>query len=110
MSQLNTKDEILKAAQKDTFAGKEFENKAGTKGTLLASFVSLIVGAILFLTEYFVKRTWNIGLIAVAMTASSVQLLYEGIKLKTIWKTVVGSVEAIVALFFILGFIGQVIS
>lgn len=110
MSQLNTKDEILKAAQKETFNGKEFENRAGAKGTLLASLVSLIVGAILFLAEYFVKRTWNIGLIAVAMTASSVQLLYEGIRLKTIWKIVVGSVEAIVALFFILGFIGQVIS
>ena len=110
MNQLKNKDDILKAAQKNTFSGKEFENRAGTKGTLLASFVSLIVGAILFLIEFFVKRTWNIGLIAVAMTASSVQLLYEGIRLKTVWKIIVGSVEAVVALFFILGFIGQVIS
>ena len=82
MNQLNDKDEILKAAQKDTFTGKEFENRAGTKGTLLASLVSLIVGTILFITEFFVKGPWNIGLVAVAMTASSVQLLYEGIRIK----------------------------
>ena len=49
-------------------------------------------------------------MIAVAMTASSVQLLYEGIKLKTVWKIIVGSIEALIALFFILGYIGQVIA
>ena len=110
MNPLNNKDEILNAAKKESYIGKEFENIAGTKSTLLASFVSLIVGTILFLVELFVKKTWNIGLIAVAMTASSVQLLYEGIKLKTVWKIIAGSIEALIALFFILGYIGQVIS
>ncbi len=110
MSQLSNKDEILKAAQKDTYVGKEFENRIGTMGTMLASILSLIVGTILFLTEYFVKRTWNFGLFAVTMTASSVQLLYEGSKVKTVWKIVVGSIGVIVALIFVFCFIRQVIA
>ena len=110
MDQFENRDNILKAAQMEHYSGKEYENRASIKGSLLASFVSLIIGTILFLFEYFVNKTWNIGLIAVAMTASSVQLLYEGIKLKIVWKIVVGTIEALIALFFSLGFIGQVIS
>lgn len=95
------KEEILKAAQKDRYSGKEAESRAGVKATLLGSIIALIVGAVLFLLEFFIKKSWNFGLIAVAMTASCVQLLYEGIKLKTVRKIIVGSVEAIVALLFI---------
>ena len=110
MNSLNNKEDILNAAQKESFRGKEFENKAGTRGALLAALVSLIVGTLLFLVEFFVKKTWNIGLLAVAMTASSTQLLYEGIKLKNVWKTIFGLLGALIALFFILGYIGQVIA
>ncbi len=103
-------DEILEAAQKEKFAGKEFDNRIESRGTLWASLISLIVGVGLFLVEYFVKGTWNIGLIAIGMTASCVQLLYEGIKLKIVWKIILGAISAIIALFFILGFIVRVIS
>jgi len=104
------KDEILKAAQNEKYAGKEFDNRTESRATLWASLISLIVGAVLFFVELLAKGTWNIALIAVAMTASCVELLYEGIKLKKVWKIIIGAIGALIALFFILGFIGQVIS
>lgn len=110
MSQLNNKEDILKAAQKETYFGKEYEDRVVTNGTLLATGISLLVAIILFLTEYFVKRTWNIGLFAVTATVLSVYLLYEGIKVKSAWKIIAGSILALGAVVFILWFIGQVIA
>jgi len=108
MIQPNDKEEILKTAQKDSFFRREYENHSGTRGTLLASIISFLVGIILFLIEFFSKSSWNIGLLVVAMTSSCTRSLYEGIKLKTAWKIVLGSIEAIITLILILAFIQQV--
>ena len=103
------KETILKAAQANKDAGREFETKAGVKSSLFGELVALIIGIILFLTEYFVKMTWNVGLVAVAFSASGSQMLYEGIAIKSVWRIVLGAAQIIIALFFRIAFIGQVI-
>ena len=110
MDEKMDKESILKAAQNANAQGKEFENREGVKSNLVGLLASLCVGVLLFLVEYLVKKTWNIALIAVFMTAAGTQMLYEGIKLKSVWRIVTGSIQLLVAAFFTLGFIGQVIS
>ncbi len=101
---------ILEAARSNKIRGQEYENKASVRSNLLGSAIALIVGVILFLVEYFIKGSINVSLIAVGMTATCVQSLYEGIKTKKIYLIVIGCVEAIIVLFALLAFIVQVVS
>lgn len=104
------KENILKAARTDKHRGKEYENKEAVRSSLLGSAISLLVGVGLFLIEYFLKDSVNVGLLAVGMTTACVQWLYEGIKVKKIHLIIAGSLTAITALFFVLLFIGQVVA
>ena len=63
----------------------------------------------LFLLEYFINDTVNIGFIAVGMTASGVQSLYEGLKVRKLSLTVIGAIQTLIALIAILAFVGQVV-
>ena len=109
MKQSNNKEDILRAAQKDRDLGKEYENRVFSKSISIASIISLFVAAVLFFVEYFANKTWNIGLLAVALTTSTVQILYEGTVLKSFWKRIIGFVEAIILILLIIVFIGQTI-
>lgn len=103
-------EKILESARKNKNRGREYENKAATRSSLLGTFVALLVGIGLFLLEYFINDSANVGLIAVGMTASGVQSLYEGIKVKKLYLTIFGIIQMLIALFAILVFIGQVVS
>lgn len=103
------KEKVLAAAQKNKYMGKEYENKVSIRGGIWSSFVALLVGVFLCLLEYFCDGTLNIGLIAVGLTASGVEFLYEGIKVKKTLMMVAGTIEAIAAIFVILAFVGQVV-
>ena len=63
----------------------------------------------LFLLEYFINDTVNIGFIAVGMTASGVQSRYEGLKVRKLSLTVIGAIQTLIALIAILAFVGQVV-
>ena len=103
------KDKILAAARNEKHRGKEFENKETTRSGLLGSAIALLVGIVLFLLEYFVKDSVNVGLLAVGMTAVSVDSLYEGIKLKRHYKTAFGVAQVLLAIFFIMAFVAKVV-
>lgn len=103
------KEKILELAKKDTSRGKEYENKESIRGNLFASLFALIVGACLFFVEYCVKGTINIGLIAVGITAYSVQFLYEGIKLKKLCYILVSVFLILIALLSIILFLVKVV-
>lgn len=103
-------EKILESARKNKNRGREYENKAATRSNLWGSFVALLVGVGLFLLEYCIKDSVNIGLIAVGMTASGVQSLYEGIKVKKLYLTISGIIQMLIAIFAIFVFIGQVVS
>lgn len=103
-------ESILAKARKEKYRGKEYENKESTRSNLLATAIALLVGSALFLLEYFIKGTANVGLLAVGLTTASVDLLYEGLKLKKPWFTFAGIVQALAAVVFILFFVGQVVA
>jgi hypothetical protein len=104
------KDTILAAARNEKHKGKEFENKESARSGLLSSAIALLVGIGLFLLEYFVRDSVNIGLIAVGMTACGVDYLYTGVTLKQHYKTVIGTVQLLIALLFILFFVAKVVA
>ena len=104
------REKILAAARNEKYRGKEFENKETTRSGLLGSAIAMLVGLVLFLLEYFLKNSVNIGLIAVGMTATGVDALYEGIKLKRYYMTVIGIIQILIALFAILLFIAKVVA
>lgn len=104
------KDQILAAARNEKHKGKEFENKESARSGLLSSAIALIVGIGLFLLEYFVRESVNLGLIAVGVTACGVDYLYTGIKLKQHYKTVIGAVQLLVAILFVLLFVTKVVA
>ena len=108
--EVTEKSKILAAARNEKHKGKEFENKESARSGLLSSAIALIVGIGLFLLEYFVRDSVNIGLIAVGMTACGVDYLYTGVKLKQHYKTVIGSVQLLVAILFILFFVAKVVA
>lgn len=103
------KEKILESARNNKEKGMEFENKIATRSSILGCLVAVIVGIGLFLLEYFIKDSTNVGLIAVGMTALGTQSLYEGIKVKKIYLIIVGAIQLIITLFAILVFIGQVV-
>ena len=102
-------EKILEAARKNKNRGKEFEQKESTRSSLLGSLVALLVGIGLFLLEYFINNSVNIGFIAVGMTASGVQSLYEGLKVRKLYLTVIGAIQTLIALIAIFAFVGQVV-
>lgn len=104
------KDKILAAARNEKHRGKEFENKETTRSGLLGSAIAMFVGLVLFLLEYFLKNSVNIGLIAVGMTATGVDALYEGIKLKRHYMTAIGIIQMLIAIFAILLFVAKVVA
>lgn len=104
------KEKILADARNEKHKGKEFEIKESARSSLLSSSIALIVGIILFWLEYFVRDSVNIGLLAVGMTACGVDYLYTGIKLKQHYKTVIGVIQLLFALLFILLFVVKVVA
>ena len=103
------KEKILAAARNEKYRGREFENKETTRSGLLGSAIALLVGIVLFLLEYFVNDSVNVGLIAVGMTAAGVDSFYEGIKLKRHYMTIIGIIQMLAAIFAILLFIAKVV-
>ena len=104
------KDTILAAARNEKHKGKEFENKESARSGLLSGAIALFVGIGLFLLEYFVRDSVNIGLVAVGMTACGVDYLYTGVKLKQHYKTVIGTIQLLIAILFCLLFIAKVVT
>ena len=103
------KEKILAAARNDKRRGQEYENKESIRGSLLGELITLIIGVGLFLLEYYVKNSINFGLIAVVFTASGVDALYEGIRLKKHHLTMIGSLMSLGAVVAILFFLRQVV-
>lgn len=104
------KEKILAAARSNKRRGEEFENKEAARSNLLSGAIALLVGVALFLLEYFLNDSVNVGLIAVGMTAAGVDSFYEGIKLKRHSMTVIGAIQMLAAIFAILIFIAKVVS
>ena len=103
------RDRILATARIDKLRGKEFENMESTRSSLIGGLFALLVGLVLFLLEYFVQNSVNVGLIAVGMTATGVQSLYEGIIIRKFHLVIIGGLQLAIAVIAILAVVGQVV-
>ena len=110
MSEDLKKESILEAARNEKSRGMEYENRTGISGGLIALLAALAVGTVLFLIELFSRGTLNLALITLLMTAAGTDLLYEGIRMRSVWRIIAGGIQALLALFFALGHIWQVVS
>ncbi|MBQ6789342.1 MAG: hypothetical protein IJO52_07250 [Clostridia bacterium] len=106
---MNSK-EILEAARKNKERGKEFETKEINRSNSLGLIAAMVVGLVLYLLEFFLKGTMNIGIGAFGMTAAGVQSLYEGIRLKRTSIIIAGIIVSLLAVLLIIMFIIQVVS
>ena len=102
------REKILESARNSKDKGCEFENRVWALSSLIGPIAAIIVGAVLFLTELTVKKTFNAELICVGMTAAGVQLLYIGIKMRKIHYIIIGSVQILAAVIAFLCFLLQV--
>ena len=100
---------ILEAARKNKNRGEEFENKVYARSGSVGTFVSLIVGVGLILLEYINRGSFNFGLIAVWLTGAGTQLLVEGISFKKLYLIIIGIIQILFAVFFVLLFIQEVL-
>ena len=60
-------EEILKAAQKEKYKGKEYENREGLRSTAVGAVVSLFLTAVLLFLQFFAKGTINAGFLAIGV-------------------------------------------
>ena len=103
------KEDILAAARNEK-KGKEYEYKASLKSGLLGTLVALVVGAVLFFSEYSMKGTYNWGFLAIVFAGGCADWLYEGIKTRKVWQIIGGAVIGLVALITILAFFSQMVA
>lgn len=103
-------EKILEAARKNKIRGKEFEQKESTRSSLLGALAALLVGIGMFLLEFLVNKSINLSFIAVMLTASGVQSLYEGIRVKKVYLTVLGAIQTLLALITVSVFVWQVVA
>ena len=103
------KERILEAARNEKYRGAEYEDKEIARSSLLGCSLALFVGAGLFLLEFLVNNSANIGIIAVCTTMAGAQSIYEGVKVKKLRLTILGALLSLLAVCSILAFIGWVV-
>lgn len=94
------KNSILNAAKKEKNRGMEYEGGIIKQGFVWGMIFAVILSVVLVMTEYLVKGTINLGVIAVIITMSGVQSLYEGIKLNKRYLIITGSIKTIIAILY----------
>ena len=104
------KNKILEMARNDSYNGKEFEKRAFEKSNQLSLAILMIIGGVLALVEYAVKKSVNSSLVSVLAAAISVQMICEGIKTKKRSLTILGGLFGILAIIFIVVAVMQVVA
>ena len=104
------KEQILNAARNEKYRGKEYENKEEIRSSALGSAITLALGFVLTLIEYFAQGHIHFGMLALGAVAVGVDNVYLGIKMKKYGKVAWGSVMLFFAAICILIFIVQVVS
>ena len=102
-------EKILEAARKNKNRGKEFEQNESIRSSLWGLIAASVVGFIITLIDYFINGNLNMEVVAIIMTASGIQSLLEGIKIKKIHQIVYGVIGTLIALIAIIMFIRQAV-
>lgn len=104
------KEQILNAARNEKYRGKEYENKEEIRSSALGYAITLVLGFLMALIEYFAQGRIHFGMISLGAVAVGVDNIYLGIKMKKYGKVAWGSVMLLFAAICILIFIVQVVS
>ena len=104
------KEQILNAARNEKYRGKEYENKEEIRSSALGYAITLVLGFLMALIEYFAQGRIQFGMISLGAIAVGVDNIYLGIKMKKYGKVAWGSVMLLFAAICILIFIVQVVS
>ena len=99
-------DEILKIAQKEK-AGREYDRQINFRAIRWGYWITCFVGFGMSIAERLINGTQNFSLLATLGALTSAILLYEGIKLKSVWQIVLGTFQALFASYF---FVLEIIS
>ena len=75
------REDILAAARENGNKTGEYEKQTLLRGDNIASVAGMLLGIILLLVELWIKKEVNMALASVIFTISSIQSIYEGIKL-----------------------------
>lgn len=103
------KEDILAAARENKMKNEEYERNTLLKGDNFSVVFGMILGAILFLTEWIVKKEMNMGLATMYFVISSIQLIYEGVKLEKKSCIILGIFIAVLAVIALVVFIGMMV-
>lgn len=102
-------DDILRMASEGKHDVNEYEKHNENKGNLIGALVAVIIGAFLLFFELGIKKTLNLSLACVIFVAAGAQLLFEGIKNKSVWKIVFASILLVSGVSLLIAAIGKVI-
>jgi uncharacterized membrane protein (UPF0136 family) len=103
------REDILAAARENKMKNEEYERNTLLKGDNFSIVFGMILGAILFLTEWIVKKEMNMGLATMYFVISSIQLIYEGVKLEKKSCIIWGIFIAVLAAIALVVFIGMMV-
>ena len=101
------REEILKMAQNSDGRGNEVEIEIARKSGIVDVLAAIVVVLVLVISEYCIKKTFNLGVVSIAFTIVSADCLYMGIKNKKVWRIICGIIAGIIALFVIVAFFDQ---
>ena len=67
----------------------------------------MLLGVVLFLVEFFVRKTVNVSILCILMTELCISHLYEGQKTQKKHLVVIGFIELVVLIFLLTLFFKQ---
>ena len=103
------RNEIL-AKAKSNKKGYEYENSVAVKSGLVDVLAVIAMVIILILAEYHARKTFNLGILAVAMTIISSDCLYMGIRNKKYIRIIIGILSGLFALASAITYINQLVA
>lgn len=106
---MDNKD-ILKAAKMQNNVNDEYERDSSRKGLLYGMMAGVILYMVMIIIEFVVLRNPDFGKPAILLIISGVSSLFEGRKLHVKKLIISGMIELIVALFFMVLYIGACFS
>ena len=107
--QYMNRDDILAAARENGMKNEEYEKQTLLRGDNASVVIGMLLGMVLFMTEWIVKKEMNVGLATMFFSMSAVQSIYEGIKLHKKFCVIVGIFIAVLAALSLLLFIGLMV-
>lgn len=101
-----TNEEILKAAQHNKEDIGEYEKTVVRKSLMYGAAVGVAICVVMCLVECLIVKKFDFGKPSLIFAITGFADLYEGLKNKIVKKKIIGIIELVAAMIFILLYIG----